>query len=84
MHKIEDALRTFIDKNILFSTDGFSYADDTSFLENGILDSTSILELIAFVEGQFNISIKDSEVIPENFDSISNLSNFIRKKIRNI
>ncbi len=82
MHNIEEILRTFIENNILFTSDGFPYSDETSFLENGIVDSTSVLELVAFIEEQFSISIKDSEVIPENFDSISCLSRFINSKVR--
>jgi acyl carrier protein len=84
MQPVEDILRTFIEKNILFSSDGFPYTDETSFLENGIVDSTSVLELVSFIEEQFHITIKDSEVIPENFDSISCLSKYIRNKDRNI
>jgi len=82
MQSIEETLRIFIEKNILFTSDGFPYSDETSFLENGIVDSTSVLELVAFIEEQFSISIKDSEVIPENFDSISFLSRFIKSKVR--
>lgn len=84
MQPVEDILRTFIEKNILYSSDGFPYTDETSFLENGIVDSTSVLELVSFIEEQFHITIKDSEVIPENFDSISCLSKYIRNKDRNI
>ncbi len=84
MHTVEEKLRTFIVENIIFSSDGYPYTDETSFLDNGIVDSTSVLELIAFIEEEFNLSIKDSEVVPENFDSIINLSNFIRSKIQNI
>jgi acyl carrier protein len=84
MQAIEEMLRTFIAENVLFSSDGFPYSDDTSFLDNGIVDSTSVLELVAFIEEQFGISVKDSEVIPENFDSISSLSKFIKSKVRNI
>jgi acyl carrier protein len=84
MQTVEEMLRTFIEKNILFSSDGFAYTDETSFLDNGIVDSTSVLELVAFIEKQFDITIKDSEVVPGNFDSISCLSKFIRSKVRNI
>lgn len=80
MESIEQLLRTFIEQNILFSTEEYLFADDTSFIENYIVDSTSILELVAFVEEQFNISIADAEVTPENFDSIIALSKFIREK----
>jgi acyl carrier protein len=84
MEAIEKKLRTFIEKNIIYSSDGFPYTDDTSFLDNGIVDSTSVLELVAFIEEQFSISVKDSEVVPENFDSISSLSKYIRTKVGKI
>jgi acyl carrier protein len=81
MQSIEETLRTFIEKNILFSSDGFPFSDDTSFVENGIIDSASLVALIAFVEEQFHISVEDSEVVPENFDSITNLSKYIQCKV---
>lgn len=84
MKTIEEILRSFVETNFLFSADGYAYTDETSFLENGIIDSTGILELVAFIEEQFNISISDSEVIPENFDSINCLSNFIKGKLNPI
>ena len=83
MQTIDEILRTFIEKNILFSSNGFPYSDETSFLDNGIVDSTSVLELVAFIEEEFGISVKDSEVIPENFDSIACLSKFVRCKVHN-
>lgn len=80
MQTVEEVLRTYIAENIIFSFDGFPYTDETSFLENGIVDSTTVLELVLFIEERFGISVKDSEVIPENFDSISRLAKFIRSK----
>jgi acyl carrier protein len=80
MQAIEEILRTYIEKEILGPANGFPFSDETSFVENGIIDSTSLLALIAFVEEQFSISVEDSEVIPENFDSIASLSRFIRCK----
>jgi acyl carrier protein len=83
MQPIEKIIRSYIEKSILFSSDGFEFTDETSFLENGIVDSTSVLELVMFIEKQFDISVKDSEVIPENFDSVSSLTMFIKSKIKN-
>ncbi len=80
MQTVEEILRTYIAENILFSSDGFPYTDETSFLENGIVDSTTVLELVLFIEERFGITVKDSEVIPENFDSISCLAKFITSK----
>jgi acyl carrier protein len=56
-------------------TDAFT--DDDSFLENGIIDSTGILELIGFIEEEFGIEVRDEDLVPDNFDSISRLCRYI-------
>lgn len=81
MKPIEEMLREYIADNILFSNNGYPFADSDSFLENGILDSTNILQLVMFVEEEFGITTEDNEIIPENFDSISKLSRFTRNKM---
>lgn len=81
MQTIQEALRAYIAQNILFSPDGFTYTDNDSFLENGILDSTGVVEMVAFIEDHFQISVEDSEITPQNFDSISNLAAYISSKL---
>jgi acyl carrier protein len=61
-----------------FFVDGF--ADTDSFLRNGVIDSTGMMELVAFVEQQFGFKVKDDELIPENLDSLSSLVRFIERK----
>ena len=78
--KIEDKIRTYIAKNLLFSSNGFGYTDEASFLEEGIVDSQGIMELVLFVEDEFGIQIEDEEIIPDNFDSVSQLAEYIRRK----
>ena len=73
-------LRKYIADNILFSKKGYPYPDDASFLENGIVDSTNILELVMFVEEEFGITTDDSEITPNNFDSVKKLADFVRSK----
>lgn len=80
MQMIEEILRQYIAENILFSTQGYPYPDDASFLENGILDSMNVMELVPFVEEKWEIKIEDVELIPENFDSVSGLATFVRSK----
>ena len=75
-----ETLRGFIVENFLFG-EGNGLADDTSFLESGIIDSTGILELITFLEETYGIKIEDDELVPENLDSISNVSRFLRQKV---
>jgi acyl carrier protein len=75
-------IRDFIVENALLGSADAELRDDDSFLEKGIIDSTGVLELVSFVEEEFAIEVKDEELIPENFDSISTLSEYItRKKI---
>ena len=69
-----------INDNILFG-DGERLSDDTSFQESGILDSTGFLELISFVEERFGIEIADSELVPENFDTVRKMSDFVEKRL---
>jgi acyl carrier protein len=76
----KDQVRQYIAENFLFSDDGCSLPDDASFLEEGIVDSTGVLELVMFVEQEFNIAVSDDEIVPENFDSVNRLATYIRRK----
>ena len=55
-------------------------ADNASFLENGVIDSTGVLELITYIESRFGITVEDHELVPENLDSINGLLCFVEKK----
>ena len=79
--QIEQQLRQFILKNFLYGQDT-GLLRDTSLLEQGIVDSTGMLELIAFLEETYGLSIADEELIPENLDSIHNLVAFVQRKKR--
>jgi acyl carrier protein len=81
MNPIELIIAAYISKNILFSRDGYPYPNDASFLENGIVDSTNILELIMFVEENYKISVADDEIIPDNFDSVAKMANYVKSKM---
>lgn len=76
----EQALRSYILENYLFSDDPSDLNNEDSFLEQGILDSTGIMELIFFIEEHYGISVDDEEMVPENLDSIDNLVRFIAGK----
>lgn len=79
MAEIKTRLKQFIIDNFLFGDDN-GFADDTSFLEEGIIDSTGMLELITFLEEEFSIQLDDEELIPGNLDSINNLIAFLSRK----
>ena len=64
------SIRRYILENLLFTNDETQLRNDASFLEEGIVDSTGVLELVMFVEETFNIVVEDEEIVPENFDSV--------------
>lgn len=76
----EDQVRNYIAKNLLFNNNGYPYGDDISFLEEGIVDSQGVMELVLFVEEKFGINVKDEDITPDNFDSITKLANYIHRK----
>ncbi len=78
--QISQNIKKFIIDNFMFGNETEKINPDDSFMENGIIDSTGILELIEFVEGYYGISIEDDELIPENLDSLDNISQFIIAK----
>lgn len=79
MSEIKDKVRAFVVENFLFEEDE-NLKEDTSFLENGIIDSTGILELVTFLEETYEFAVEDDELIPENLDSIANIENYIKEK----
>ena len=80
MIEIKTKIREFIIENFLFGDDN-GLKDDTSFLEEGIIDSTGVLELVTFLEEEFEIEVNDEELIPENLDSINNVTAYLEGKI---
>lgn len=82
MHNIAQDIRTFVTTNFLFGQDATALTDDQSFLETGIIDSTGVLELIAFLEQQYSISVDDQEVVPANLDSVQHLVAYVERKLQ--
>ena len=80
MSELKDTIRTFIVENFLFGNNE-NLEDNTSFLEEGVIDSTGVLELVGFIEEQFAITVEDEELIPENLDSINNVKTYLQSKI---
>jgi len=79
MPNLKSRIRGFIVENFLFGN-ADSLEDKTSFLEEGIIDSTGVLELVTYLEEEFDITIEDEELIPENLDSINNVNAFLETK----
>ncbi len=73
-------IRRFIAENLMYSSKGFHLDDDVSFLEEGVVDSLGVMELVVFVEEQFGVQVADEEVTPEYFDSVNRLADYVEAK----
>jgi acyl carrier protein len=73
-------VRAYIEENLLLnSADTFS--DTSSLIENGILDSTGAMDLVAFLEQAFAITVNDDDMVPENLDSVDQICGFIKRRL---
>jgi len=79
MQTLEAQLKQFVVDNFLFGKQNGFQSDD-SFLEKGIIDSTGMVELIFHLESTYQIKIEDSELVPENLDSVKRLVAFVERK----
>ena len=77
--KIEQQIRDFVTANFYVADPG-SLDDRASLLELGVIDSTGVLEVIAFIEQTFDIAVDDAEMLPENLDSIERIAGFVSRK----
>ena len=77
---IEQDIRQFVIANFLFGEDNGSLKTDESFLETGIIDSTGVLELVAFLESTYGFRVRDNELTPDNLDSLDRGAAFVRRK----
>lgn len=76
-----EELRQLVIDKLLFGRESTPLSDDDSFLDKGIIDSTSVLELVHLIETKYLIEIRDEDLIPENLDSINSLARFIERKL---
>lgn len=79
MSELKSKIRSFVVANFLFGQDA-GLSDESSFLENGIIDSTGVLELVAHLEKDFGVKVADDELVPENLDSINSVAAFLGRK----
>jgi acyl carrier protein len=77
--ELKKQVRDFVTSNFYVADSG-SLEDRTSLLEQGIIDSTGVLEVIMFIESTFGVTVEDSEMLPENLDSIERIAAFVARK----
>jgi len=77
---IKNDVRAFVVENFLFGDASQAPADDASLIENDIIDSTAVLELVAFIEDTFGLTMHDADIVPANLDSIARIAAFVSSR----
>ena len=75
---IEERVRVFVAQN--FYVDPGAIGSETSLIGAGFVDSTGMLELIAFLESEYGIRVEDREMIPENLETLARIAAFVERK----
>lgn len=79
---LKDELRQFVTDNFMYGKPYKGFADDDSFIERGIIDSTAVMELVAHLERRYRITLQDKDLIPDNLDSVNNLARFVKSRVQ--
>jgi len=77
---VGDQIHQYVVDRFLFGQGGDRLSRDSSFLEQNLIDSTGVLELVVFIEQQYAITVQDDELIPDNLDSIDRIVSFVERK----
>jgi len=83
MSTIDKQVRNFMSTNYVLAGEGQgvdAIGGDESLMELGIIDSVGVFALVDFIEDTYGISVNDSEIVPENLDSIDRIVHFINQK----
>ena len=75
----EQQIRQFLSDNFPF-VEGATVDREQSLVEAGVIDSTGVLELVEFLEETFSLQIPLEDLVPENLDSIANVTRYVTSK----
>ncbi len=76
---IQETLAQFMENKLILGESQSKLTADEPLL-NGRLDSVNILRLVVFIEEQFHIQVLDEELVPENFQTVRKVAEYIQRK----
>ncbi len=81
MNDVKTQVKKYIHDTFLMGVDVDYFTDNASMIEKGIIDSTGVLELVAFLERTYDIRVEDADMVPENLDTLDNIEKFVARKL---
>jgi acyl carrier protein len=79
--EIKSRVKAFIAENFLFREKGTEMSETDSLIESGVLDSTGVLELVAFLETDLGVDVADADIMPDNLGSVAAISAYVASKL---
>jgi acyl carrier protein len=79
--EISDRIRDFISSELMFEDSAAALSDDTPLL-SGVIDSLGLMQLISFIEEEFDVAIDDAEVTASNFRTVGDIQRLIEQKVQ--
>ncbi len=77
---VASSVKAFVVDRFLYGQGGDGLKSGDSFLQRNLMDSTGVLELVAWLEESYKIQVADQELVPDNLDSIDKIAAFVKKK----
>ncbi|HEV8315075.1 MAG TPA: acyl carrier protein [Burkholderiaceae bacterium] len=81
MMNTKATIRRFVEENFMMGSRRSAFADNASFMEHHIIDSTGFLELITFIEEMFGITVEEDEMLPDNLDNLDAIHAYLTRKL---
>ena len=78
---IEKLLWKYLQKNCLPYHSELKYSDEENIFNAGIIDSAGLVALVVYIEEEFSIEIPDEDLMPQNFLSVKDIADYIRRKL---
>lgn len=57
----------------------FDFTEDVNFIEEGMLDSFDVVNLVDELDSEFNVVIDGIDIIPENFSSLDSIISLLKR-----
>jgi len=78
---ISDRIKGFIAEEIMFEDNAAELKDDTQLL-GGIMDSLGLMQLVSFIEEEYDVTVDDSEVTVDNFRTVADIERLVSQKVK--
>ena len=79
--EIKSELRAYILENFLFTEEEDQLEDGVSLIDSGVIDSTGVLDLVGFIEENYEVQVPDTDLVPDNFDSVERIVAYVQRRM---